>query len=130
MKKFLSFHLDVIGFSASLICALHCAIVPLLLTFSALGSVTFMDDPVIELSMISISLILAMSSLLPCYFSHHHRIAPLIWAVSGFLLIAIGNLAPVEKYEILLTPAGGCLVAMAHYTNWRKCNKQQNCKSL
>jgi len=127
MKNFFSIHIDAIGLSASLVCALHCAVVPLLLTFSALGSLTFLEDPRIELSMILVSLVLAVSSLLPCYFSHHHRLAPLLWALSGFLLIGAGKLPPCEAYEILLTPAGGCLVALAHYKNWRRCNEKQNC---
>lgn len=128
MKKFLSFHLDAIGFSASLICALHCAVVPLLLTFSALGSIGFLNDPWIELSMIVISFILAVSSLLPCYFGHHHRLSPLLLALLGFSLITIGRLVSAEAYEILMTSTGGFVIAIAHYTNWRKCNKQQNCK--
>lgn len=120
MKKgFFSLNLDFLGFSASFLCAIHCAALPILLTFSALGSLEFLESPVFENSMIAISLVLASTSLLRGYFKHHRRPLPLMLVVAGFLLIAFSRIEINEAYEATLMAMGGSFIAVSHFVNFR-----------
>lgn len=110
---------DYLGFSASFLCAVHCAVVPLLLTFSTLGALAFLAHPLIEWSFIGIGLVLALLSLWPSYTKHHHRKRPLQLAVSGFLLIALSRFEVHFLWEAILTPIGALCIAIAHFYNWK-----------
>ena len=111
--------LDFFGFSASLLCAIHCALVPLMLTFSMLEGLHFLANPSIEKTVLCISLLIAMLSLLPTYFRHHHKTIPILIFGFGLLLIAIGRMELSMWMEVLLTSSGACCVAVAHVVNWK-----------
>ncbi|MBC9798639.1 MerC domain-containing protein [Sinomicrobium weinanense] len=110
---------DYLGFSASFLCAIHCAVVPLLITFSALGSLAFLANPAIEWTFIGLGLFLALLSLWPSYKKYHHKKRPLLWAISGFALIALSRIEVHELWEAVLTPLGALGISMAHYINWK-----------
>ena len=110
---------DHVGFSASLLCAVHCAAIPILISFSALGSLAFLAHPLVEWTFISIGLVLALLSLRPSYLKDHHKKLPIILAISGFVLIALSRIEIHELWEAILTPAGAICIAVAHYYNWK-----------
>jgi hypothetical protein len=58
---------DAIGFSASTLCAIHCAATPLLLTALTLAGLGFLAHPAIEAAMIGLSLFIGATSLLHGY---------------------------------------------------------------
>lgn len=117
--KFIGLHLDFIGFSASVACAIHCAGLPFLLTFMPLAGLEMLENPWIEYSFILISIVIATSSLTHGYRRHHGKPLALITVTFGFLFIATGQLLPFEWTEILLTSIGGLIVALAHLLNWK-----------
>ncbi|MEM6642639.1 MAG: MerC domain-containing protein [Bacteroidota bacterium] len=117
-NQFVGFHLDFIGFTASMLCALHCAALPLLLTLGPLAGLQFLDNPWIEYTIIIISLIIATSSLLSSYREHHRKPLALMIAILGFVLIGLGRLEGPEWAESVLTSCGGSLIAVAHLVNW------------
>jgi hypothetical protein len=55
--------LDAVGFTASTLCAIHCAVTPLLLTALPLAGLKFLAHPAIETAMIMLSLLIAVSHL-------------------------------------------------------------------
>jgi len=116
MKNFFSIHIDSLGFSASVLCAIHCALMPFLLTFSALGSLKFLENPKIEIFIIILSLALALLSLLPACLKGHRKLSAIYIAMIGFILIGIGR---AEIYESVITPVGACFVGFSHFQNWR-----------
>ncbi len=111
--------LDIIALSSSLICAIHCAAVPIVLSFSSLNSLHFIENPYIEWVFITLGLLFAFISLWPSYKKYHHKIKPLLFACSGFVLIAIGRLDLMEYWEMVNTVTGALLIASAHYFNWK-----------
>jgi len=111
--------LDLFGFSTSLLCAIHCALIPVVLTFSMLEGLHFLVDPTIEKTILCISLLVALVSLLPTYFRHHHKLFPLLIFGFGLTLIAIGRMELPMMVEVMLTSIGAGCVAIAHLINWR-----------
>ncbi|WP_308992496.1 MerC domain-containing protein [Mariniflexile litorale] len=111
--------IDLIAFSSSLICAVHCAAIPVVLSFSSLSSLHFLENPYIEWTFISFGLVFVLTSLLPSYKKVHHQIKPLLYATLAFAFIAVGRLNLTELWEIINTVIGAFIVALAHYLNWK-----------
>ena len=111
--------LDIIAFTSSLICAIHCAAIPIVLSFSSLSSLHFLENPFIEWFFIILGLIFVFISLWPSYKKVHHKLKPLRIAALGFTLIAIGRFEFTELWEISNTVLGASLVSLAHYYNWK-----------
>ncbi len=118
--KYNSLHLDLVGMVASLLCAIHCAALPVLLGATALGGIHFLADPLIEHLVLYFSLGIAFLSLLYSYWSHHGRELPIIMAAIGFVLI-VGVHIIYDGHEgsYFLLALGGLLVASAHLINFK-----------
>jgi hypothetical protein len=110
---------DIIALTSSLICAVHCAAVPILLSFSSLASLHFLHHPVIEWSFISFGLVFVFVSLWPSYKKIHYSAKPLLMALVGFGLIALGRLDLNETWEVANTVIGALVVSAAHFVNWK-----------
>lgn len=120
--------IDLIALSSSLICAVHCAAIPVVLSFSSLGSLHFLGNPYIEWTFISFGLVFVLTSLWPSYKKVHHRTKPLLLAGLGFAFIGIGRLHLTELWEIVNTVLGASIVALAHYLNWKLIRAKGNHK--
>lgn len=118
IKKFIGYHLDFLGFSASTLCAVHCALVPVLIGFGALGSFSWLADHSIDYTIIAASLLIAFWALHTGYKKYHGNLKAIRIAFWGFLLL-IGSFFLPHKYEFFLTVPGGLLVAYAHYLNFK-----------
>lgn len=124
ISHFLGFHPDFAGFIASMLCAIHCSILPVLLSFGFLSGWQWMRGEAVEWVLISFSLVIACWSLLKGY-RHHHKNSALILVVIGFGLFAIG-LQMEGMVERTMTSIGGLTIAISHIVNWRlslQCNK-------
>jgi len=112
--------LDHIGITASTICAIHCALMPIFINFLPLIGLTFLSNKWVELIMITIVLIVGMMSLGTAYFMVHHDIVPILYFLLGFTFVLIGQLSKYEIIEPIFLPLGGVLFAVAHYQNYKK----------
>jgi len=118
MAKYTS-KLDNAGMTASVLCAIHCAIVPLLITVLPLSGLGFLANPAIEWSMIIFALFIGVYAIGLSYLRTHHRLLPVILLVSGFITIIIGHVFVKGWHEALVVPVGGLLIATAHFFNFR-----------
>ena len=119
---------DIIAFSSSLICAIHCAAIPLILSFSSLGSLHFLGNPLIEWTFIGFGIVFVLVSLWPSYKKAHFDLKPLLYALIGFSFILLGRLDLNEYWEVSNTVAGASLVSVAHYFNWKLLQTKENHK--
>jgi hypothetical protein len=118
MKSLLkSGRLDQVGMGASIVCAIHCAAVPIIATSLPLLGLEFLANNWVEIAMILFSALIGTLSIAGTY-TKHKNILPLALLVFGFLLIATGHFAWHEM-EALLIPLGGFTVAAAHFMNWK-----------
>ncbi len=124
-NTFAGAHLDFIGFSTSIACAIHCALLPFLISTLPFLGLGFLDNPWIEYSIILFSFFLALFALVHGYLRHHKKTLPINIVSVGFLLIAIGQIWAPHELEFIITPLGAILVGLAHYANWRLIKKSQ-----
>jgi sensor histidine kinase YesM len=111
--------IDIIAFASSLICAIHCAAIPIVLSFSSLSSLHFLENPWIEWTFILLGVVFVFVSLWPSYKIVHRKTKPLISAAVGFAFITIGRLEFTELWEVINTVVGALLVSSSHYVNWQ-----------
>ncbi len=116
-SSLIGWHLDFLGFSASSLCAVHCILMPFVLSLSFLSGLRWLENPWVEGVLILTALLIAAISLFRSYRSHY-RFQPLIFAGLGFLTIAMSRIMPWEALEPILMGAGGFAIAYAHYANW------------
>src|ERR1700739_1727184 len=122
---------DTIGFSASMLCAIHCAVVPFVLSILPLLGMEFLSNPITETCMVGGSFMIASCSLFIGYCRHKNYKA-FAFMTTGFFLIGLGVFMKNEYAEIILSASGACLVATSHLINFRLCKKckadgSQNC---
>lgn len=115
--------LDRFGMLASCACAIHCAVVPILLGVLPLVGVAWLGDERIELFMLGVAVVIGIVSLLPAYLRHHHRPLPLLTFTAGLLFIVLAHGAVEESNaaHTALVIAGGLTISAAHLLNRRFC---------
>ncbi|PSR12406.1 MAG: hypothetical protein DA408_07655 [Bacteroidetes bacterium] len=109
-------YLDLFGFSASFLCAIHCMLMPLMLSFGLAGVLPWLHSPFLEWGLILSTLVMASWSLAGSV-SRHRQLNPMLLAAAGFGIILTVHLfeSTLEHY---LAAVGGALIAYAHYRNW------------
>lgn len=117
-ERFFTLHLDSVGFFASLACALHCALLPLLLLALPHTSIHLLHEPAAEFLMVGGSFALSLAALSNGYFKHKRK-RVMLSMLTGFGIILFGLTASLSHgAEILATISGAMLIALGHYLNW------------
>ena len=111
--------LDNIGMTASTLCAIHCAAVPVFFTSLPILGLGFLANPWVEWSMILLALVIGISSIGTSFLRIHHRILPLTLLLTGFITIILGHIFTKGWLEAIIVPMGGILIAFAHFVNYK-----------
>lgn len=110
---------DALGIAASVACAIHCAVLPLMLSSLPLFGVNIIDNIAFEITMIFIAACIGCYSLYHGWKKHHHNFYPLIIFFSGMLLLLGKQLW--HLYEIWLLIPAVIFIISAHFLNYRLC---------
>ena len=112
---------DRLGATASFLCAVHCAALPLVIaTLPAIG-LGFLANHRFEHGFVAFASVLALTTLI-VGFRRHHRFRAFWFLVPGILLLAAGMIVDFESSataHAVLVAMGGTLVAVSHLTNLR-----------
>jgi hypothetical protein len=116
---------DALGVGASLACAIHCAVLPLLFTTVPLFGINIVHNAAFEWFMIGLALLIGIQALWHGFLRHHHSKWPVILLVTGFaFLIAkewmFGLHLPMVIVAVIF-------IVSAHYLNYRLCQKANHC---
>lgn len=111
--------LDSVGFTASTLCAVHCALMPFVITFLPLIGLEFLAESWVEISITVLSIAVGIGSLIPSYRKYHHKKKPLMILMIGFILIFGAHFLGFHELEPILVPLGGFCIAASHYFNWK-----------
>lgn len=109
--------LDVMGATASMVCAVHCAAVAIFLGVLP-AAASFLTKPWIDWAFLFASVVIGAFALLPGYKRHKDR-APLLLFASGIAMLAalrIMRAQPSLGEMIVVITAATCLVT-AHWRN-------------
>ena len=110
---------DRVGATASFLCAVHCALLPFVLTVLPLLGLGFLAGHRFERCFVMFAATLALFALINGY-RRHRRPLPLLLALPGLALLLLG-VTWASGYSILvhstMVTCGGLLVASAHFVN-------------
>jgi len=112
---------DRIGAAASFLCAIHCALLPFVLTLLPFIGLEFLADHRFERGFVLFACVLALFALVRG-FRRHQSSLPLLLAAPGLALLLLG-VTFAETHSIILhsvmVTCGGLLLAAAHFLNLR-----------
>lgn len=110
---------DRVGATASLLCALHCALLPLLLAALPALGLGFLGEHWFEAAFTGFAIVLASTTLLLGW-RRHRRWQALALLVPGVLALLAGlALHGTGLVHAVLLATGGTLVALGHLVNLR-----------
>jgi hypothetical protein len=125
--------LDRVGISASLLCAIHCAALPVALAALPLAGAHFLLGGTVELVMIVISAVVGTLSLGSSY-RLHGRLNPLMMMIAGATIL-IANFIGHDSHSALaetlhpyFATCAGLMIAFAHRINIRLCHSCDRCE--
>jgi MerC mercury resistance protein len=118
--------LDRAGMSASLACAVHCAVLPLLLAALPAIGLAWLDSPWVDWTMVALAAAIALRAHRGG-FQVHRRCLPAGVAVTGLLIIVttICVLKGSANHHYIQA-SGAVVVASSHFLNRHLC---RNCKA-
>lgn len=116
---------DTIGISASLACAIHCALLPLFLTSLPLFGINIIKNKSFEIGMILLAFSVGVYALYHGYKKHHHKWLPLVVFSAGFLFLVMKEF--IIEYEAWLLIPAVIMIVSAHLLNFRFCRQANHC---
>ncbi len=118
---------DALGMFTSVACAIHCAILPLLVASLPVFGVNIVENEAFEYGMIFLALIVGILALRHGYRKHHRSLAPILFFVAGICFLFAKQIWS-NWHTVLLLPAV-LLILTAHYMNYRNCRKVSQCNT-
>ena len=115
----LNINWDALGITTSIACAIHCAVLPLVLTSLPVFGMNIIDNVFFEYFMIALAFVIGAWSLSHGYRKHHHRLLPLAFFTVGMLLL-LAKQVWHQVHLLLLVPAVIAILS-AHFVNFRFC---------
>ncbi len=122
--------IDKIGMTASSLCAVHCALAPLLITLAPLIGLGFIFEENFETTFILVTLGLAFLSTAWGFIKKHRSIEPVFLLLFGAAVLHIARLESFTQYipEPFLMALGGVSIAISHYINLKLCHHCDSCE--
>lgn len=110
---------DRVGATASLLCAVHCMLLPFVLALLPLIGLEFLAGHTFERVFVACAAALAGTSIITAY-RRHRRPHALYLMAPGIALLVFGIIIDIDQHIVIHTASvvtGGLLVASAHVTN-------------
>ena len=121
--------IDKIGISASILCAIHCFLTPVLITVAPLVGLGFLFNESVENIIIVSAFSLALFSLSWCYATKHRNLIPLYIFLFAGILVVLSRVdqTSLSWPEPVLMTFAGLTLAASHYMNVKLCETCHSC---
>ena len=110
---------DAFGIAASVACAIHCAVLPLILSSLPLFGINIIENQGFEFIMIALAFIVGVYSLYHGRKKHHHSFYPMLLFAAGISLLFIKSI--LHSHSLMLLLPAVSLIVIAHYVNYKLC---------
>src|SRR5687768_12783724 len=112
---------DMVGIATSIACAIHCALLPVLLGALPVFGIDIIENQAFEWGMIALAFVVGCYALVHGYVRHHRNKVPLYLFAAGFILLLSKQFIPGLETPLLLIAVG--LIISAHYLNYQYCHR-------
>ena len=110
---------DAMGIATSVACAIHCAILPVIISTLPVFGINIIHNSVFEWGMISLAFCIGSFSLFHGYLKHHRSFFPMTIFSTGFIFLVLKQFFPSLEYWFLALAV--TLIVTAHFYNYRFC---------
>ena len=114
------------GIATSMACAIHCALLPVILTSLPVFGINIIHNSFFEWGMIGLAFLVGSYSLFHGYVKHHRSFIPVLVFFTGFVFLVLKQFYPPLEYLFLTIAV--TLIISAHFYNYRLCH-QGKCAS-
>lgn len=111
------------GIATSIACAIHCTLLPILMSSLPIFGINIIHNSFFEWFMIGLAFMVGVYSLYHGYIKHHRNNIPVIVFTIGFIFL-IAKQVWHGSENILLSIAVAFIIA-AHFYNYRLCHKSK-----
>lgn len=121
--------IDKVGMFSSATCAVHCILLPFLITILPLYGLSFIVDESFEIAMLLLSIILAILSLCLGYKTHKNKKMFFLFS-AGISLLLLGRFAHENNWGIgslIILFLGGLMISGSHIINNKLCKSCNSC---
>jgi hypothetical protein len=118
-------NLDALGISASLACAIHCALLPLFFTSLPVLGFELINNFVFETVMIVAAMLIGTYSLYHGWKKHHHKKLPMLIFLIGVACLFCKQIWHEYQFPFLIPAV--IFIVFAHWLNFRYCKKANHC---
>jgi hypothetical protein len=118
MKSLFNVNPDSAGFFTSMLCAIHCSFIPVMVSLGMLSTSTWLHNHMVDWVVIGLGIVIATYSLWGDYIKSHKNYVPVLMAGFGFLFLLIGMIEH-HGWMLIFSVSGGLLVAASHIVNQR-----------
>jgi hypothetical protein len=108
---------DALGITTSILCAIHCAILPLLMASLPILGVNIIENAPFEYGMIGLAFVIGTWALWHGFHKHHRRFSPWLLFAGGILFLLAKQIW--HQYQFRLLPIAVILIVVAHVLNYR-----------
>jgi len=110
---------DAIGITTSTACAIHCAVLPLLISSLPVFGVNIINNNAFEYFMIALAFLIGSTALLHGYRKHHQNYKPVLLFAGGIILLMAKQIW--HEYQLWFLPLAVSFIVIAHIYNFRLC---------
>ena len=114
---------DAMGIGTSVACAIHCALLPVIVTSLPVFGINIIHNSFFEWGMIALAFVVGVYSLYHGYITHHHSFIPVLIFAVGFIFLVLKQF--FIAFEYLFLAIAVLLITTAHYKNYRLCKKSK-----
>lgn len=111
---------DALGITTSILCAIHCAVLPLAVATLPVLGVNIIHNAFFEYVMIGLAFAIGTRALWHGFSHHHRRLTPWFLFLGGIILLIAKQVW--HSYEFRILPFAVLLIVTAHILNflWTK----------
>ena len=118
---------DLLGIATSFACAIHCALLPVIVSTLPIFGINIIHNSFFEWGMIALAFVVGSYSLFHGYIKHHRNNIPVLLFTAGFIFLILKQFFPHQEYLFLFFAV--CLIILAHLLNFKYCRQSKVCNS-
>ncbi|MEP7252503.1 MAG: MerC domain-containing protein [Ginsengibacter sp.] len=119
---------DFFGMLTSIACAVHCAILPLVISSLPVLGVNIINNSPFEWLMIGIAFVVGSVAVLHGYRSHHKSFVPFYLFCVGFIFLLVKQF--FHSMELVFLLPAVFFILFAHVLNYKYCRQAKQSKTL
>lgn len=114
---------DIMGVATSVACAIHCALLPVLVSALPVFGINIIHNAGFEWAMIGLAFLVGSYSLFHGYSKHHHSLTPVLVFAAGFLFLFFKQFFhSMENWFLIFAVP---LIISAHYFNYHLSHRKR-----